>query len=306
MADLSTEDVVAFAQRCRQRGGDTEDWKLLWRRAIYRRAYSFIRTEPNVRGSVTDDLFEELDGYHRLLGRPKRKRRVTTEASSIVRQHVVRQELSSYLHDPAWPDAEAMLAEALSLAPPIFLYIDAIDDNFLWAPAHWMRCQRGLYYAIMDLLRASDGTARLHVVIALRDIALASTRFSEHGPRYLEHTHINSLLWSRASVRAFLPRKVEKLPDVLFEDPGSKSVASWLSRTLISNGRPTPRVEPIATYLMRHTRLVLRDVVVQGNRLCRYVPDCRATGRTPSDEGLRTGVAIASREFAASQLAQCA
>ena len=70
MADLSTEDVVAFAQRCRQRGGDTEDWKLLWRRAIHRRAYSFIRTEPNVRGSVTDDLFEELDGYHRLLGRP--------------------------------------------------------------------------------------------------------------------------------------------------------------------------------------------------------------------------------------------
>jgi hypothetical protein len=255
---------------------------------------------------VTEELLHELAQYGRLLGTPQRKRRVTSEASAIIREHVVRHELRDYLNDPKWSDAEAILVEALSLAPPLFLYVDAIDDNFKWAPAQWMRCQRGLYYAIMDLLRSSDGSSRLHVVIALRDIALASTRASEHGPRYLEHTHINALVWTRQSIQAFLERKVERLPDVYFEDPSSKTVESWLSRDTIENGRLQPTVEPIKSYLLRHTRLVPRDVVVQGNRLCRYVLDCRSTATTPTARDIRKQIAISSREFAASQLAQCA
>jgi hypothetical protein len=306
MADLSTDDVVAFSERSRHRAGNTEEWKVLWRRAIFRSAYSFIRTEHQVRGSVSDELLEELEQFHHLLGKPKRKRRVTAEASTIIREHVVRHELAKYLNDPGWSDAETILVEALSLAPPLFLYVDAIDDNFRWAPTHWMRCQRGLYYAVMDLLRSSDGAARLHVVIALRDIALASTRFSEHGPRYLEQTHINSLVWTRRSIRAFLERKVARLPDIYFEDPESKTVESWLSRRSIDNTRATPSEEEIESYLIRHTRLVPRDIVVQGNRLCRYVLDCRSTGETLTPEGLRREVAISSREFASSQLAQCA
>lgn len=305
-ADLSTDDVVTFAEASKKQSANTEDWKLLWRRAIQRSAASFLVTEARVRGSISDELLDELREFTGLLGEPKRKRRVTSEASNIIREHAIRHELQSYLHDPRWPDVETVMAEALSLAPPIFLYVDAIDDNFKWAPAHWMRCQRGLYYAIMDLMRSTDGWNRLHVVIALRDIVLASARNSEDGPRYLEHTHINTLVWTRSSIHELLQQKVMRLPDEYFERPADKSIASWLSCSEIENGRLTPTSELIGQYLIRHTRLVPRDVVVQGNRLCRYVLNCRSTDAQPSAEGIRRQVAISSREFAASQLAQCA
>jgi hypothetical protein len=306
LADLSTADVVSFTRLAGVKGGNSEAWKTLWRRAIFRSASSFVLTEPLLNSSISDDLLAEVRSYGRLLGQPNRKRRVTTEASHIVREHAARVELRDYLQDPEWSDAEGAVLEAISSARPLFLYVDAIDDNFRWAPTQWMRCQRGLYYAILDLLREGEGANRLHVVIALRDIVLGSTRASEHTPRYLERTHINILDWNRKSISEFLAHKVRRLPDAFFEDPRTKTVASWLSVAEITNGRPNPSLEPIDSYLIRHTRMVPRDIVVMGNRLCRYVLSQRTQHAEISEEDLRREVARASREFASSQLAQCA
>jgi len=306
LADLSTRDVVSFARFSGVQGANSEAWKLLWRRAIFRSAASFIIAEPLMRSSVPSHLVAEVKSYANLLGDPNRKRRATTEASNIIKDHPGRTELRVYLNDEGWSDAESAILDAIAESRPLFLYIDAIDDNFRWAPTHWIRCQRGLYYAIMDLLREGEGGNRLHVVIALRDIVLGSTRASEHGPRYLERTHINILDWTGQSVTEFLRHKVERLPDEFFSDPSVKSVSSWLSVDSITNGRPNPGRERIESYLVRHTRMVPRDIVVMGNRLCRYVLSQRSRGESISEVDLRREVARASREFASSQLAQCA
>lgn len=306
LADLSTEDVVTFAHRAGEKGANTEAWKLLWRRAIFRSAASFVVAEPLISSSVSDALIAEVKSYHRILGEPKKKRRVTTEAKQIISQYAGRAELRSYLNDPEWADVEAVVLEAIFSARPLFLYVDAIDDNFRWAPTYWMRCQRGLYYAIMDLLREGDGASRLHVIIALRDVVLGSARASEHAPRYLDQTHINVLDWTNQSVGEFLKYKVERLPDEFFEDPTNKTIRSWLSLERIVNGRPKPSVELIDQYLIRHTRLVPRDIVVLGNRLCRYVLSQRSRNQSILEEDIRREVSRASREFVNSQLAQCA
>jgi hypothetical protein len=83
-------------------------------------------------------------------------------------------------------------------------------------------------------------------------------------------------------------------------------VKSWLSVEEIGNSGPSPSTERIEDYLIRHTRGVPRNIVVLGNRLSRYVLGARTQGLPSTDEGIRLEVSRAAREFASTQLAQCA
>jgi hypothetical protein len=304
--ELTSHDVAQFTIRAAQRDGVTEAWKVLWRRAIFRAAYSLVVTEPTLRHGVGDDLVDELAGFAHLLGAPRRRRRVVYEAKQILLEHPSAREVHEYLHHPHWSDAEDAVTDALASTKPMFLYVDAIDDHFQEAPRYWLACQRGLHRAVMDLLRDSAAANRLHVVIALRDIVLAATRSGEHGLRLSDVTHTNVLAWDRASIAELLRHKVSRLDDHHFTDPTTKTVASWLGMATIHSRRPRSQPEPIEAYLVRHTRQVPRDVVMMGNALAAYLDHCRARDMPVTEEGLRREVSRAAQSFARNQLVQCA
>ena len=307
LSDLQSADIVQFMERMDVDTDNTELWKRLWRAAIFRAAASYVICEPAFRRRLPDRVINKLAGYQPLLGAPREKRRITHEARLIIQTHDEKPAMTQYLADPGWSDAEQAINEALRDSRPLFLYVDAIDDNFKYAPAHWMRCQRGLFYAVMDLIRETEESNRLHVVIALRDIALASTRTSEAGSRYLEETHINILSWNSASIRYLLEEKIGRLPGEYLLGR-TRSVSGWLGTEDIANPRRNGNREPIADYLIRHTRLVPRDVVILGNRLSRMALQAAATGMSADrrEAELRRTVARASREFVQNQLAQVA
>lgn len=305
--DLSSDDVVRFTEVMVGSTENTEIWKRLWRVAVFRSAASFLLTEPLYTAQLAPDDLAHLRGFARLLGKPEAKRRVTHEARVVIRQFRDRFNLERYLYDESWADAEHLVLSCLGRTRPLFLYIDAIDDNFKYAPRHWMRCQRGLFYAVMDLIRESDESARLHVVLALRDIALAATRSSEAGTRYLEETHVNVLHWDRRAIQELLRQKVERLPDQYFVDPGNKTVTSWIGLDSLVNRRVRRFEEPIESYLIRHTRLVPRDVVILGNKLCGALLRIRSNGDISDlEDVIKDEVARTSRLFVQNQLAQVA
>lgn len=302
-SDLSTDDIALFAERQNRRDANTEMWKLLWLRAILRSTASTIRFTPALRDACDPDVLDEINGFGELLGSPRAPRSIPNEARSIIHLQSGRERTARYLKDDRWADVEYFIGQALQDLPPLFLYVDDIDKNYRWAPTLWAQCQRGLFYEIMDLIRNPNLGGRLHIIAAIRDVTMATIRASEHAPRYLDKTHINQLNWDRESVSFFLEGKLERLPDKFFSDPRSKSVDSWLGISTIAPDRRPRAVEPVQDYLLRHTRLVPRDIVILGNKLCSAME--RAGYSQLSNDELKRVVKQVSYSLVDSQLALC-
>ena len=62
-------------------------------------------------------------------------------------------QLDKILNAPLWDDFEDLLGEAMRACPPVFFYLDGVDEEFSSAPLYWLQCQKGLFYEVMALLR---------------------------------------------------------------------------------------------------------------------------------------------------------
>ena len=296
--DLSTESVARFAKK----SSNTEAWTTLWRRSIVLSAYSYLTTE--LKAHISPEALDNMHGYANLLGSPGAPHPVPQLVDETIHRYWnAGPDLARYLADPMWTEVEYRVSTALRECPTVYLYLDDIDKNYAWAPSLWTQCQRGLFYEVMDLLRRPIFRNKLHVVIAIRDVTLASIRLSEYSMRYRDETHINTLRWNRESIRLFLQEKVQHLPREYFSTEGI-SVASWLGIQTIHCARPGQPEEMIEDYLLRHTRLAPRDVVVMGNALCRAQ---RENGHVPlSEEAIRAVVATVSAEIGENLMVVCA
>ena len=109
---------------------------------------------------------------------------------------------------------------------PIYFYLDAVDEEFSHAPMYWLRCQEGLFYQVMRLLRDHRLGGRLHVVVCIRDIVMSSVYRSEHAPRYYNEPHIRVLTWDRGSLLYLLEHKLQRLPQLLLMRRSANSLTT--------------------------------------------------------------------------------
>ncbi|MFP5346935.1 MAG: hypothetical protein ACLGIA_07905 [Actinomycetes bacterium] len=302
----STELIVKVCQIYRA-NSLSERWRRLWRVAILRAVVSHIQHERGLRRALSPHHLEILGRYGTLLGDGAIPEGVYEHLRQILVVHHTEHALNTYLEDRGWSAVQYVLAECLPGLPPICLYLDAVDDNYQAAPMYWLHCQRGLFEAVLHLLRDQDVGGRLHIIVGLRDIVLSSLLQTEQGPKYRGEEHIRVLRWDIDSLRYFLHAKVERLePDFLMapaERPGS--MLSWLGTTTIRDDRREVD-ESVETYLLRHTRSIPRDVVTLGNALSDLVESRKAAGREVEPEAVRRVVSRSARGFAEAQLAQAA
>jgi hypothetical protein len=285
-----------------------EKWMQIWEKAILRSLASHLLRSPELRGQLSDEDRDELStGYSKLLSESRRPRSIYSEVRDIVNGAHTAHQLSTFLDDPLWEDLADQLAETIRHTKPIFFYLDAVDEEFSHAPMYWLKCQEGLFYQVMRLLRDHRFGGRLHVVISIRDIVMSSVYRSEHAPRYYNEPHIRVLDWDAASLRYLLRRKLARLsPDLLMRQPTDGVTArDWLGFAHLTD--EWGNRERLEDYLIRHTRLIPRDVVSLGNELAEEVYRSRHAGlaRVP-DERVRDIVARSAKRFGDSQLAQCA
>jgi hypothetical protein len=172
---------------------------------------------------------------------------------------------------------------------------------------YWLKCQEGLFYQVMRLLRDPRLGGRLHVVVSLRDIVLSAVYRSEHAPRYQNEPHIRLLSWDSESLLHLLRQKLNRLPrsSLMRQPTDAVTVRDWLGITTVTDewgGK-----ERVEDYLMRHTRMIPRDVISIGNALAKEVLRHRKAGRDKlPDSVLRDVVSRCAKQFGDSQLAQCA
>jgi len=303
-SELTTQSIQKFAELLKLRGGNTEDWKLLWRRAIIRSAITHLLFSDRFKDGLSADTRSRLLSKVQFIGDPETPHKVTQEVQTIIQHFHKADSLRNYIADPRWADVEHYVSQALNESAGLLLYVDDVDKNFRWAPALWIQCQRGLFYAVMDLLRNDDLRSKLHVVMALRDVAFSSIRTSEHAARYLDRTHISVLFWTRSAMAYLLQAKLVSIPSEYFSNPLERTLDSWLGRKTIRNSRPNAAEESLEDYMLRHTNLVPRDLVRMGNLLCAEI---RALdGGKPSEFRIREIISDSAADAAKRQVAQCA
>src|SRR5215831_751303 len=286
-----------------------EKWMQIWERAIMRSLASHLLRHPELRQQVRDEHFQEIEqSYGRLLGEFRRPRSIYSQVRDIINQQQTAHQLSTYLDDPLWDDLEDLLGEVVARCKPIYFYLDAVDEEFSHAPMYWLKCQEGLFYQVMRLLRDQKLGGRLHVVICVRDIVMSSVYRSEHAPRYYNEPHIRVLTWDRGSLLYLLGQKLRRLPPSLLmrrATNGSPTISDWLG---VNGDWQGPNGDgTIEDYLLSHTRLIPRDIISLGNELSEEVLRQKQAGREGlSVAALQGVVQRCAKRFGDSQLAQCA
>jgi Protein tyrosine and serine/threonine kinase len=286
-----------------------EKWMQIWERAIMRSLASHVLRRPELRQQLRDEQADEIEqSYARLLEDFRRPRSIYSQVRDIITQRHTAHQLSTYLDDPLWDDLEDLLGEVIGQCKPIYFYLDALDEEFSHAPMYWLKCQEGLFYQVMRLLRDHRLGGRLHIVICIRDIVMSSVYRSEHAPRYYNEPHIRVLTWDRSSLLYLLQQKLRRLPPSLLmrrQTSGPATIRDWLG---VNGHWPGPDGEgTIEDYLLSHTRLIPRDIISLGNELSEEVLRQKQAGHQGlPPAALQAVVQRCAKRFGDSQLAQCA
>jgi protein kinase-like protein len=286
-----------------------EKWMQIWERAIMRSLASHLLRHPELRQQLRDEQAEEIQqSYARLLDDFRRPRSIYSQVRDIINQRRTAHQLSAYLDDPLWDDLEDLLGEVVSHCKPIYFYLDAVDEEFSHAPMYWLKCQEGLFYQVMRLLRDQKLGGRLHVVVCIRDIVMSSVYRSEHAPRYYNEPHIRVLTWDHDSLLYLLGQKLKRLPPSLLmrrASNGYPTIRDWLGLNGDWSGPDGDGT--VEDYLLSHTRLIPRDIISLGNELNEEVLRQKQAGSDGLPAAALQGVVQrCAKRFGDSQLAQCA
>jgi hypothetical protein len=289
-----------------------ERWTALWRVAILRSLASHLLNNRSLVARLDRDAEERLREHYRPLLRAAHESKVPlsiySQLTEILVDHASRGGLDNYLANRLWAELEWDLAELIRDLPPVCFYIDAVDEEFRHAPGAWLMCQLGLFNQVMHFLRDQRLGGRLHVFICVRDHVFSSLFDSEHATRYLSRRHIRLLEWDDPAIRYFLHEKLQRLDNRYVVDPvreGAPGVANWLGLENIYNEKRA-QVETTEDYLVRHTRLLPRDIVLLGNELSMEVLAAKQRGETLSEETVRKVVRAEARTMGKEQLSVCA
>ena len=262
-----TELIVKFGQSFPD-DYVTEKWSYAWKFAILRAVISNMLTNKEWALELTEEDRNRLLEYEDIIfPRYKVPMTIYAELRQVLNEYHTRNSFSEYSLKKEWDEIEVIVGQILRYLPPIYFFIDSVDDEYAHAPMYWMRCQKGLFYRVMRILRKDVYGNKLHVVIGIRDNVMASICESEHHTRYISEEHVKILNWTYRSIKYFFEIKISKLKDCYFlKEDKEKNICSWLGISQIHNEYRNID-ESIIQYILRHTRLLPRDIVIVGNSL---------------------------------------
>ena len=247
-----------------------ETWSLAWDKAIVAGLLSLIVNSKGgmntefKKGKAFKKLVSELNGYRDILKLKSRPKSISSSLSNIMTNISDHKEFTSFMSNPDWVELRDILAELVRMSPPISIVIDSIDEDFETAPQAWLACQSGLFRSIFRTLAYfGEISNRVHIVVSLRDIVYSGVMKTEHASRFLDASFIKSIDWNPSTIRMFLYKKIE---GIFLDYKGDDIFDDWIGMSKISNNRRVIS-ENIDDYILRHTRMVPRDIVLMGNAI---------------------------------------
>jgi hypothetical protein len=266
-----------------------EIWRRIWRRAIVDAALS--RTDPS--GSAVP-------------------RAIYKEFNRILSAHPKLDELRGYLDDQDWDDTYHAFATAIAARTrPLCFFLDAVEEHSAHSPLSWLWCQTGLVREVLELARDPQLDDKLRIFVAIRDQTWERLMRAESPARLLQHPLVRVLDWDANLMADFLALKVSGLPEgYLFGSNGHDgnvraAVVGWLGTDCVENVALGCR-EEVTVYILRHTRLIPRDIVMVGNFLAAEALAAIRRGEPcVSDAAIRRAVARSALSSATEELQRC-
>ena len=277
-------------------GQAVERWKQIWSVATLRSLVSHVLGSEQL--EVSFDQAERLQyDFSNLYPEFNGQASIYDQVTDILAVYSTPASLEQYLNHSRWSALSRLLGEILGDAKPVCFYLDALDEYFENAPGQWLLCQLGLFQAVMSFLGDPNLRRRLHIVIGVRDIVFSTRLASEHKTKYKRNPNIRTLDWSRDAIRHFLTEKLGSLdPSYLLAPEADRPIERWLGSSSIVNRRGER--EGIEDYLLRHTRLIPRDIVELGNMLCRLIDKVTDFGQSfLGEEEIRLVVRQVAADF---------
>lgn len=258
-----------------------EVWRSLWRRAIIRAVIPYLLNEDD--GRLSSVVRHHADG---LLGSVSSSRSITFEFEQILNENGSLTELRDFIEAPGWPEIEEAVGAALAQRErPLCFFVDIVEEDSAYAPLQWPLCMKGLLRQILRFIREPLDTGdNLRIYVAVRE----QTWF-ELGQMMSaildQHPTVRVLRWHPEALLDFLAQKIVALPKEYTlgefdgDAPPQGVVAAWLGSPTIPNSVRSSIDEPTDDYILRHTRLIPRDIVVVGNALAKEVSAARQQGQ---------------------------
>lgn len=267
-----TDKVVRFCNLT-GRGIVTEQWKKLWVYSIYAHLITLYLFDVKLKEYVKDEQRVKLEKYLKALDIPVEDViGVYQVLQYFLTQMDTANKINRFLDHIRWVNIASTLKEIAKYSPEVYVLLDSVDEEYEHAPAFWLQCQKGLFYAGMQLLESGVLGEKLHVITSMRTNVFASVIRSEHSTKYVKESHILYLNWNYSNICYFLREKIKNLDDCFFMDEKArngrdeKDIVTWLGRAKIYN-RVREIEEDIKSYIIRHTRLTPRDIVIICNHL---------------------------------------
>lgn len=287
-----------------------EIWRKLWQRAIVRAVIPHLRVENGVTDSALANVLDRhSDDLLSAIGTP---RPISLEFDRIVNENGSLPDLLKFLDHEGWHEIDHAVGVALGeRSRPLCYFIDIVQEDSAYAPLYWLWCMKGLLRQILRFIREPLGGDKLRIFVAVREQIW--TELGKATPINLEqHPNVRVLRWDSPALLEFLGSKIRSLPDLCRlgdidpESDPAEVVAAWLGSSTIHN-RVRDVDEPMTNYILRHTRLIPRDIVVVGNVLAREVYAVRMRGADQLDPArIHLAIADSARTAGWEELHWCA
>ncbi|MFY0630781.1 MAG: hypothetical protein JXR05_10400 [Flavobacteriaceae bacterium] len=279
-----------------------ELWRKIWEVTIVQTTITHIlysKELSNNTPSIDKDFF--LKKYKKILPKNKAPNNLFNQLTSVIEKFNSAQDLNHYLRSELWGSLLYDFNVLIKNNPPIYFFLDQLDDDFINSPHSWLSCQYGLFNTIFRFLRNNTFGRRLHIIVCLREFVYAYILNGQHGTKYLNDSKIVVLKWNQETSKYFLNKKVENLnKDFLIDPSGENSNQNFFGFDNVKCKRDKKLYdEKIEEYIVRHTQLMPRDIINIGNT---FYEEFNQVIEKPYDKCLKIAVRNTAKQIAFEQL----
>ncbi|MFK8101967.1 MAG: hypothetical protein AB8G15_05575 [Saprospiraceae bacterium] len=278
-----------------------EIWRDVWKVVIIKTTLSHILYSPHLSSHISQNKKEELlSTYKEILPKGKAPATIFSQLKSTLNNFNSEKDLERFVNNELWGSLEFELSNIIQNTPPIYFFLDQLDDDFINSPHAWLSCQYGLFRAIFRFIRNGTYGRRLHVIACLREFVYAYVLNNQDGSKYYSESKIVVLKWNQNDTSYFLKKKVENLDKKYFRGDDSKSLESYFGLKNVVTKRDKDYKEDLDKYIVRHTMLMPRNIIDIGNEFYKNVNSI--TNKNSNLDNLRKSVKNIAKQIATEQL----
>lgn len=223
--------------------------------------------------------------------------------TEIQRRYRNRQSYEAFRSAIRLDQVESDLAKLLHHHGKIWYFIDGVDEFALQDPLGWIDIQRGLYKAAFLSAEVRKNTQYLRLTVAIRAYVYQLAAQDPQNDR--AKSQVLFLNWERGTAEEFMKRRLQAEAGGNFSGSekldSENPLESWLGFSTVTPDNRS-KGESVVQYLLRHTRLSPRNIVMALNHVAKCKNQYERENRLFNESAFKSVVSDVAKEVGDSML----